>query len=190
MQVLSKITIFVGVLFVLYGCVLLWERNNPKRLSFNNYSSKINYSPRFYPLSLEIPSASIKAQIIPSKLTDQKWETVKNGISYLTSSPVPGTRGNSVLYGHNWPDILGNLENVKTGQRIVIRNNAGIKKEFIVTSIAIVTPDQTHVLSPSNDVRITLYTCAGFLDSKRLVVTAVSSEYDPQTQLTERRNDL
>ena len=36
----------------------------------------------------------------------------------------------------------------------------------------VVTPDQTHILAPSDDRRVTLYTCTGFLDRKRFVVTA------------------
>ncbi len=190
MHVLSKITIIAGIVFILYGCVLLWLRNNPKRLSFNNYTSRINYTPRFYPISVAIPDASIQTPIFPSKLKGEGWEITNKGVSYLVSSPIPGTRGNSILYGHNWPTILGNLENVKTGQKVIILTNTGSKKEFIIKSIAIVTPDQVHVLDPSNDVRITLYTCTGFLDSKRLVVTAVSSEQGLPAQLTEGRNEL
>lgn len=190
MQVLSKITILVGVVFIFYGCVLLWERNNPSRLSFNNYSPKINYSPRFYPVSIEIPAVSIKTAIIPSNLNNKQWETTKDGVSYLLSSPIPGTTGNSILYGHNWPTILGKLEQVKTGQTITITNSNGVRNTFLVESIAIVTPDQIHVLAASNDVRITLYTCTGFLDSKRLVVTAVSSKHISPVQLTEGSNDL
>lgn len=190
MRFFSKITIVVGVVFILYGIGLLWQRNNPKRLSFNNYTPNINYTPRFYPYSIEIPEASIKSEIIPSQLTGNQWETTDKGVSYLISSPIPGTRGNSILYGHNWPAILGNLDKVKTNQKILIKNKNGTKKEFVIRSIAVVTPDQVHVLANSNDVRITIYTCTGFLDSKRLVVTAVSPEPDTNTQLTERSTAL
>lgn len=39
--------------------------------------------------------------IVPAQIAGGKWEITKNGVSYLTTSPLPGSEGNSVLYGHN-----------------------------------------------------------------------------------------
>lgn len=173
MQSISKFLIITGLLCIGIGMFLVWERNNPKRLSFKNYRST-NYSNyNIYPVRIRIPSLNVDLPIVQSTIENNEWATTKDGISYLASSPIPGKKGNSVLYGHNWNNLLGNLKNVKTGEKIEIEYNNKTIKVFSINTMGVVTPDQTHVLSPSNDVRITLYTCTGFLDSKRLVVTAI-----------------
>jgi sortase (surface protein transpeptidase) len=50
--------------------------------------------------------------------------------------------------------------------------NDGVKKEFKVEYTATVDPSQTYIIDNTKDTRITLYTCTGFLDSKRFVVVA------------------
>ena len=84
--------------------------------------------------------------------------------------------GNSILYGHNWNSLLGDLENAKPGYTVEIIYKNSVKRYFRISYIAIVNPNQIHVLNQTNDARLTIYTCTGFLDQKRLVVTA---EYQP-----------
>lgn len=76
------------------------------------------------------------------------------------------------MYGHNWTSILGNLPKVKTGDVITVTMHDGKKKDFRIEYTAVVTPDQDYIIDNTNDVRLTLYTCTGFLDSKRFVVVA------------------
>lgn len=124
------------------------------------------------PLHLLIPSVNIKLSILPGKLDQNRWTTTDQGVSYLITSPTPGENGNSILYGHNWPNLLGNLKRVAEGDSITIEMSDGTTKEFVVASLATVLPTQTHVLDQTTDSRLTVYTCAGFLDRQRLVVTA------------------
>jgi len=150
------------------------QRNNPSRLAFD-YSAAVmtpttNSS---LPMALSIPSLSLSLAIYPAKIEGTVWQTTKHGLSYLSSSPTPGTKGNSVIYGHNWSGILGNLSKVKVGDAINVIFQDGRERKFNVQFISVVTPDQTQILAPSKDTRLTLYTCTGFLDSKRLVVTAL-----------------
>ena len=93
-------------------------------------------------------------------------------MSYLATSPLPGHKGNSILYGHNWKSLLLDLPKVKPGQSVFITNHNGTKQRFIVEYTAVVDPSQTYIIDATNDTRITLYTCTGFLDSKRFVVVA------------------
>ena len=83
--------------------------------------------------------------------------------------------GNSVLYGHNFPSILGSLTKIKPNDKIEIIMSNGEKKIFTVKYTSIVGQDQTHILSQTKDARITVYTCTGFLDTKRFVATAILS---------------
>jgi LPXTG-site transpeptidase (sortase) family protein len=77
------------------------------------------------------------------------------------------------LYGHNWSALLGSLPKIKPGDKIKIILSNGQEKNFVVKYTSIVAPSDTKILSDSADSRITLYTCAGFLDSKRFVATAL-----------------
>ncbi len=175
MQLLSRILIIIGFFSIGFGLLLVWERNKPNRLAFANYDASNYAMYDEYPVSIRIPSIAVELPIEQSAITNNTWTTSHIGVSYLTTSPLPGTWGNSILYGHNWNNILGSLKDAKPGDEIQIKFNTGTKRRFIINTMGTVTPDQTHVLLPSNDVRITLYTCSGFLDNKRLVVTATLS---------------
>lgn len=111
----------------------------------------------------------------PAQIENNKWEATTKGVSYLVTSPVPGNAGNSIIYGHNWGNLLGSLSKIKPGQKIEIVLDDNEKRTFIVEHTSIIGPDQTSVLEDTSDRRITLYTCTGFLDSKRFVVTAIAS---------------
>lgn len=173
MKSVANLLIGIGIITILIGMYFVWERNNPRRLTFNSYSETNYANYTEYPVRIHISSIGVDLPIIQSRIEDNTWETSKEGISYLTSSPVPGKKGNSIMYGHNWNNLLGDLHKANPGDSIEIEYNTGLVRIFKIHAMGTVTPDQTHVLLPSNDVRITLYTCTGFLDSKRLVVTAV-----------------
>ncbi len=169
----SKFLIFLGILLIVLSGYLVYQRYSPKKLEFKNFSASANTSSEINPVSISIPSLGIKNVIIPSMIKDNKWEATTEGISYLSSSPVPGQDGNSILYGHNWPNILGDLSKIKPGEKIEITMSNGERRIFTVEYTSIVNSSQTHILNQSTDKRITIYTCAGFLDSKRFVATAI-----------------
>src|SRR3989344_8415077 len=98
MSLFSKISIFLGVLLLLFGAYLVFERYNPKRLEFGNITqTRVNTSD-VYPRKITIPSLDIELGIYPARIKKNRWEATTKGISYLSSTPIPGSRGNSVLY--------------------------------------------------------------------------------------------
>lgn len=172
----GKLFIVFGICFLAFGAFLLWERNTPQRLSFRPFAQQtVNATAEVMPVRLIVPSQGINLSIYPASINQNKWEDTKQGVSFLTSSPVPGTVGNSIIYGHNWPNLLGPLTKVKPGELVVVAFNDGTTMPFIVTFTSTVTPDQTHVLEATDDKRLTIYTCTGFFDSKRFVVTAIKT---------------
>ncbi len=172
----SKISILTGIFCIFVGGVLLWQRYNPQRLSFTSYQ---NYSiPKAAPnppVRIKINDLGIDLPVIASKIKNNQWETTGIGVSWLSTSPIPGDIGNSILYGHNWTSLLGNLVNARAGQLITVYYQNGSQKSFEVEALAAVNPDDIHILDPSPDERITLYTCTGLMDSKRFVVVAKST---------------
>lgn len=174
-SITSKILIFLGIGCYLFTIYLVYDRTNPKRVAFDNVKIvKTIVRSRSNPKYIEIKSLDISLPIEPAVIKNGQWESTAKGISYLTSSPLPGEKGNSILYGHNWSNLLGRLPNIKTGDKIIIHFDNGSLKTFTTEYTITVTPDQTHILLPSNDNRITLYTCTGLLDSKRFVAIAVT----------------
>jgi LPXTG-site transpeptidase (sortase) family protein len=178
---LSNIFTIVGVILCFATIGLFWQRNNPNRLSFNftnqeivnmanNQTSESENLGR--PVGIKIDSINLSLPIIESKMTNGKWETTSKGVSFLDNSAIPGEIGNSIMYGHNWTSILGGIKDVKPGQKIEILHDSGAVSTYIVETVQEVSPNDAGILSQTDDIRLTLYTCSGFLDSKRLVVTA------------------
>ena len=176
MSLFSKISILLGILLLLFGTYLVFERYNPKRLGFDKIDQTSISSIKAYPKKITIPVLSIELEIYPAKIKNNNWDATTKGVSYLSSSPVPGEAGNSILYGHNFPNLLGNLPKIKPGDEIKVTLSDGQKRTFVVEYTSVVTPGQTEILKSSNDIRITLYTCTGFLDSKRFVAVALLKE--------------
>lgn len=178
---MHRFFLILGVASLLAAGYLTWQRYTPTRLAFDSMVLPARTSQtEVVPTSIEIEDLALALPIIgneltPSKsgLTDNKWPISGSGVVYLTNTPIPGEPGNSVLYGHNWPNILGRLTRIKPGSVISIGFSDGQRRQFIVKYTQEVTPDQTHILAPTDDRRITLYTCTGFFDQKRFVVTAV-----------------
>ncbi len=168
----SKILIFSGFLLIFFGTYLFLDRYSSRKLEFQDLKISKTVSSKIIPVRIIISALKIDSGIYPAKIDNGKWEATQNGISYLSSSPVPGSKGNAILYGHNFPNLLGNLNKIKPADIIEVVMNTGERKKFKVEFTHIVTPSQTHILSQTTDSRITLYTCTGFLDSKRFVAIA------------------
>jgi LPXTG-site transpeptidase (sortase) family protein len=170
--------IITGILCYSFVSYAVFERNNPKRVAFTNVVTQANASEvhkeiTALPTNIHIQSVNISLPIIPAKIANGTWELTTQGVSYLTDSPIPGEVGNSILYGHNWNNLLGDLPKVKPGDWIDITYSDGTSRHFEIEYTITVTPDQTHILAPSKDRRITLYTCTAFLDTKRFVAVAL-----------------
>jgi len=172
-NLISKLFLIVGFGFLVFSGFLFYQRNFSNPLTFKTKPQVIQSTGVQSPKSIEISSIKANLAIVPALIHGKSWETTSNGVSYLKSTPLPGNRGNSVIYGHNWKNILGDLPQVKPGQKIVITMNDGTKKEFKVEYTATVDPSQTYIIDNTKDTRITIYTCTGFLDSKRFVVVAL-----------------
>ncbi len=178
MKLLSRLFILIGLLCYSLGIYNIWLINDPNRLSFQNYTYAKTQSQevKLQPTRVSIENLNINLPLIPSDITEGNWETTDIGASYLASSPVPGSEGNSVIYAHNWTSLFGNLVSILPGDEVKIEYDDKSVKTFVVKYTSTVTPDTTSILSPTNDKRITLYTCIGFLDSHRFVAVALLKE--------------
>lgn len=174
----SKLLQYVGIVLIFAAALLIFQRYNPYRLSFANYENTVlkSEAQSQMPVRITIPAIGIDLPVIPAKIQNNVWQTTPAGVSYLTSSPIPGDLGNSILYGHNWTNLLGSLPRTKVGDSITVYFVNGKSKSFIVVGTAAVSPSQYSVLYSTGDEKLTIYTCSGFFDSKRFVVTAVPTK--------------
>lgn len=176
---MAKILMIAGCICIIFSGYLFKERYNPVRLSIATYK-KVDLKPASFehktPASIQITSLDIHLPLIPAKITTQGWETTSQGVSYLTTSPMPGLVGNSIVYGHNWPNLLGRLRDIQPGDTITVYYTDGTTTEFTVEKTAVIAPDQIGILDATEDTRITIYTCTGFLDSKRFVAVALKKD--------------
>ncbi|KKQ25637.1 MAG: Peptidase C60 sortase A and B [Candidatus Woesebacteria bacterium GW2011_GWA1_37_8] len=119
-----------------------------------------------------IESLNIKLPITESKIENGIWQVSQDGASHLDISANPGEGGNIVLYGHNKANLFGRLTRIKIGQVVELKDEFGITHKYSVESTTTVTPDQIDYVLPKNTETLTFYTCVGFMDSKRFIVTA------------------
>jgi len=128
---------------------------------------------------ISIPRLGIKNTPIFDRGVDTKGNMlIAKGYSvthYAFSSPIGS--GNAVLYGHD--DIEGSvfasLKDLKPGDEVDVADASGSLTVYHVTGKpAIVPPTAVQILQPTNDVRLTLFTCwPNWVDTQRVVVTAM-----------------
>ena len=93
---------------------------------------------------------------------------------YAHSSPSGS--GNAVLYWHDDIEgsVFGRLQDLKAGDEVDVALAGGSAVVYHVTGRTIVAPTAVQILRPTNDVRLTLFTCwPNWVDTQRVVVTAV-----------------
>jgi LPXTG-site transpeptidase (sortase) family protein len=157
------------IIFTITG-YFVWQRYTP--IPPPKLTSQPQIASASATLRIAIPSLNLDIPVYEAKIQGTHWEYSTIGISHLSGTPWAGQSGNAVYYGHNWPNLLGNLHQIKIGDKLVITPSVGPNMTLTVTAKEIVSPDQISVIAPTIDSRLTLFTCIGFLDRQRLVVIA------------------
>lgn len=170
---IGRLFILLSISLFMLGGILVVRRYSPALAFKTDMTEGVQIQATVIPQQIVIPLLKLDLPIVGARISKGVWDTTTVGVSYLARSPVPGEYGNSILYGHNWPTLLGSLGKLKPGDKILVRYQNAPDRSFTVQFINTVNPDQTYILHPTKDRRITLYTCTGWLDSKRLVVTAI-----------------
>jgi LPXTG-site transpeptidase (sortase) family protein len=115
--------------------------------------------------SITIPMAGIHAPIIEVYLSEGSWDISNLGANagHLQGTAWFDAPGNVVLAGHvemsdGRKGIFATLREMKTGDPIVV-SYQGDSREYAVSELRTVSPDDLSVLSPSDTERLTLITC-------------------------------
>lgn len=173
-KLLQIVFLIIGLLGILSIITGIYLDSRTKVLSFTEdipvVTDKNITAP--IPTNIKIKSAGIDLPIIRSNIEKGIWEISDNSASYLGTSARPGEGGNIVIYGHNKKDLFGNLkDSIKIGDDVEILTKDN-KYIYNISEILTVNPDNISVVLPTKYEVLTLFTCSGILDSKRLVVKA------------------
>lgn len=123
------------------------------------------------PLRIVIPKLTVDLPVVEANVADGYWELSDTSASHGVGSASPGEMGNTVIFAHARDGLFGPLRSITIGDMVYILTKDRWSR-YVVTGTKLVDEDQTEVIAPTSDETLTLYTCSGFLDSKRLIVTA------------------
>lgn len=173
-QKISLILLIFGAIF--FGSALFaknYQKSRERILSFSEIPKlKTVCFEDDLPVKISIPSLKIELAVTPAAVSGELWEISQTGASYLIGSGVPGKVGNVVIYGHNLRKIFGSLSWIRKNSEIKVENKKGKSFIYEVIETKTVSSKQIEILLPSEEPRLTLYTCAGPMDLRRFIVVA------------------
>ena len=170
----------VGISLIILGIVLFFGRNKTVEIlasSFENEPVKIeglNLEPEEgedIPEKIIIPSLSVDLPVKEAKIINGYWEVFSDSAGWGEGSGNLGKPGNQVIFAHARQGLFLPLRSIEAGDMIYVLSE-DIYFSYSVQDIKEVVPGQTEVIAPTEDETLTLYTCSGFADSKRLIVIA------------------
>ena len=166
--------LFSLLLIILGSAFIFWGSSRFFRLE-SNTQKKVDASQNKFidkPTKLYIPKLNEVLYVSEGEAYGDRWTISETGVSYLSSSALPGSNGNAVIYGHNKDDIFGYLYLVSPSDPIYVVMASGKVEKYFVSEEKEIGATQVEILDATNDGRLTIYTCSGFLDQARFVVVA------------------
>ncbi len=124
------------------------------------------------PVRIIIPKLNLDLPVVVAPVVGGYWQLSDTSASYGVGSAHPGEVGNMVIFAHAREGLFLPLREVKKEELVYILS-ADKWYRYKVSDIKFVDPSQVEVIKPTSNEQVTLFTCSGFLDSKRLVVTAL-----------------
>lgn len=124
------------------------------------------------PKRILIPKYKLDLSVIEAKAINGFWELSESSASHGVGSGNPGEKGNIVVFAHARDELFGPIRDIKKGDAIYLLTKNSWH-EYRVSETKLVDPNQIEVIAPTPKETLTLFTCSGFLDSKRLIVKAL-----------------
>lgn len=160
------------IIFLLVARIYHTKLINHFKQSEQSQTGKVVVKPTILPpTSITIPQLSLNLSVAPAKIVDNQWTLYDDKVSWLSTSKTPG-KGNVILFAHNRDSLFGKLKNLQIGQEITVGDGSR-QYTYEVTQRRRVTPSDVDAVLSDED-QLTLYTCDGSFDQKRLIVIALS----------------
>lgn len=126
-------------------------------------------SSKIAPHLISFPTLDLLLPVAAGNITNNQWQLYTDKVAWLVTSDEPG-KGNTIIYGHNWKSLFGNLTKLAIGDSIMVQQNNQTYAYRVAEKRKILPTDVEAILSDQN--QLTLYTCDGAFDQKRLVIIA------------------
>lgn len=124
------------------------------------------------PIRILISDLKIDLPVKEAKVVNGYWEVFPDLAAYGLGSAYPDEEsGNQVIFAHARAGLFLPLRYAKIGQNIIIFTKERWY-QYKIKEIKEILPSQIEVIAPTRDPILTLYTCSGFSDNKRFIVTA------------------
>jgi sortase A len=166
--------ILLGIIFVFGGGNLLKRSNSDtfasEPVKIQGFVADVDSLEKI-PQRIIIPELTIDLKVKNSGLINGYWQVFSDSAGWGEGSGIPGEAGNQVIFAHARRGLFLPLKDIKTGAKIYVLAKANWY-EYEVKEIKEVRPTQVEVIAPTEDETLTLYTCSGFADSRRLIVIA------------------
>jgi len=171
--VIGYLIVFTGLLFVILGVAKEAERaytfkNEP--VEIQGFSEVVG-DEKEIPTKITISEIYVELPVRKAEIIDGYWEVFENSAGWGSGSGVPGEVGNQVIFAHARDGLFLPLLYVEKGMEITVSTETETYV-YEIMEIKEVYPNQIEVIQPTNTEILTLYTCSGFADKKRLIVTA------------------
>ncbi|MFZ1721451.1 MAG: sortase [Microgenomates group bacterium] len=167
---MRTLLLFISLICLLGAIILVAHRYTP--IFTNQPGETIYQESSDWPTHLKLTLNQEPIELLPAQISTDSWEISQHSASVLTNPSFLGLpKTSTIIYGHNWPRLLGNLHNLKVGDTLYIKVN-DTWRELYIESSDIVSATELSALSAMDETSVVVYTCTGFLDSKRLVVLA------------------
>jgi len=125
--------------------------------------------------SVVIPRLNIDLSVAPSEIKNGYWEVSEISASHGQGSANPGENGNVVVFAHAREGLFLGLRDIKKDDAVYILTNDRWYR-YRVSEIISVYPNDITTVAPTDSEILTLFTCSGFFDDKRLIVKAIPEE--------------
>jgi LPXTG-site transpeptidase (sortase) family protein len=137
------------------------------------------------PIRLIIPTINVDAEIVSLGVSNKGEMEVPDNtadVGWFRLGSIPGEIGSAVIAGHfdgkfGEPAVFTNLNKLKTGDKLYVKNESGISTTFTVSNIRTYDPGFADEVYSANDTaHLNLITCDGTWNNnkksytKRLVV--------------------
>lgn len=179
---LSYLLTFVGFIAFTYGCYLLWLRFAPARFAelssvagvpFEIADSEASDSARLKAVQLLVEEREMQVPLITGSVdAEGNWKLSNDAGLVIQSAGATASESGTIIYGHNFSRILGGLNKVQVGDEVELLLSDWSTEKYLVVDVAQVAPEDVISVVEGDERELVIYTCSGFLDSKRLVVRA------------------
>jgi LPXTG-site transpeptidase (sortase) family protein len=160
----------IGISLLLF--VSLWRFNRVRILSFNTASVTVSSGEGVTPVYVKSYPLGIDISLTPTEIVNGVWQIPPEAAAYLGKSGKIGGGSNIIIYGHNRNSILGPIRWISQGSVIELTGSDNKIYKYSVISTDEVDADNLSYIQNTEEEILTIYTCSGFLDSKRFVVRA------------------